>query len=57
MQVSSDLELGFFEALPGYQRPERITGRINLKMNFKELVDLSAPQKEMSRVTQGYKVN
>ena len=53
MQVSSDLELGFFGSFLGIKDLERITGRINLKMNFKELVDLSAPQKEMSELTQG----
>jgi len=53
MQVSSDLELGFFGSFLGIKDLERITGRINLKMNFKELVDLSAPQKEMSELSQG----
>jgi uncharacterized protein involved in outer membrane biogenesis len=53
MQVSSDLELGFFGSFLGIKDLERITGRINLKMNFNELVDLSAPQKELSELTQG----
>src|ERR1700722_4227764 len=53
MQVSSDLELGFFGSFLGIKDLERITGRINLKMNFKELVDPSAPQNEMSELTQG----
>jgi len=53
MQVSSDLELGFFGSFLGIKDLERITGRINLKMNFNELVDLSEPQMEMSELTQG----
>jgi len=53
MQVSSDLELGFFGSFLGIKDLERITGRINLKMNFNELVDLSQPQQEMSELTQG----
>jgi hypothetical protein len=53
MQVNSDLELGFFGAFLGIRDLERITGRITLKMNFNELVDLSQPQKEMSELTKG----
>jgi uncharacterized protein involved in outer membrane biogenesis len=53
MQVNSDLELGFFGAFLGIPDLERITGRITLKMNFNELVDLSQPQKEMSELTEG----
>jgi uncharacterized protein involved in outer membrane biogenesis len=53
MQVSSDLELGFFGSFLGIKDLERITGRINLKMNFNELVDLSQPQQELSELTQG----
>jgi hypothetical protein len=53
MQVNSDLELGFFGSFLGIKDLERITGRINLKMNFNELVDLSDPQQDMSELTQG----
>ena len=53
MQVNSDLELGFFGAFLGIRDLERITGRITLKMNFNELVDLSQPEKEMSELTEG----
>ncbi len=53
MQVNSDLELGFFGAFLGIPDLERITGRITLKMNFSELVDLSQPQKELSELTEG----
>src|ERR1700722_11034987 len=53
MQVNSDLELGFFGAFLGIPDLERITGRITLRMNFNELVDLSRPQKELSELTEG----
>jgi hypothetical protein len=53
MQVNSDLELGFFGAFLGIPDLERITGRITLRMNFNELVDLSQPQKELSELTEG----
>ncbi len=53
MQVNSDLELGFFGAFLGIPDLERITGRIMLRMNFNELVDLSQPQKELSELTEG----
>jgi hypothetical protein len=53
MQVNSDLELGFFGAFLGIRDLERITGRITLKMNFNELVDLSQPEKELSELTKG----
>ena len=53
MQVNSDLELGFFGAFLGIRDLERITGRITLKMNFNELVDLSQPAKELSELTEG----
>jgi AsmA-like C-terminal region/AsmA family len=53
MHVNSDLELGFFGAFLGIRDLERITGRITLKMNFNELVDLSQPQLELSELTKG----
>lgn len=53
MQVNSDLELEFIGAFLGIRDLERITGHINLKMNFKELVDFSAPEKEISELTEG----
>lgn len=53
MQVNSDLELAFIGDFLGIPDLQRITGHINLKMNFKELVDLSAPEKEISELTEG----
>ncbi len=53
MQVNSELELGFIGAFLGIKDLQRITGHISLKMNFKDLVDFSAPEKEISELTQG----
>ncbi len=53
MQINSDLELEFIGAFLGIRDLERITGHINLKMNFKELVDLSSPEKKLSELTEG----
>ncbi len=53
MQVNSELELGFVGAFLGIKDLQRITGHISLKMDFKELVDLSLPQKSMDELTKG----
>ncbi|MDR3711925.1 MAG: AsmA-like C-terminal region-containing protein [Puia sp.] len=53
MQVNSELELGFVGAFLGIKDLERITGHISLKMNFRDLVDFSAPEKELSELTEG----
>lgn len=53
MRVNSELELGFFGAFLGIEDLERLSGHINLKMNFKELIDLSLPEKELSELTEG----
>jgi uncharacterized protein involved in outer membrane biogenesis len=53
MQINSELELGFVGAFLGIKDLQRITGHINLKMDFKELVDLSLPEKSMAKLTQG----
>lgn len=53
MQINSDLELGFIGAFLGMKDLQRITGHINLKMDFKELVDLSMPEKSMAELTEG----
>ena len=53
MQVNSDLELGFVGAFLGIKDLQRVTGHISLKMNFKELVDLSLPEQSMGQLTQG----
>jgi len=53
MQINSELELGFIGAFLGIKDLQRITGYINLKMDFKELVDLSLPEQSMGKLTQG----
>jgi|GEM_PF-130006 len=53
MQINSELELGFIGAFLGIKDLQRITGYINLKMDFKELVDLSLPEQSMAKLTQG----
>ena len=53
MQINSELELGFIGAFLGRKDLERITGHISLKMNFKDLVDFGAPEKEISELTEG----
>ena len=52
MQIRSELELGFIGAFLGIKDLERISGHIDLKMNFKELVDLT-DDKMMSQLTEG----
>lgn len=53
MRVNSELELGFIGAFLGIKDLQRLTGHISLKMDFKELVDLSLPQQSMDKLTQG----
>lgn len=53
MQVDSELELGFIGAFLGIKDLQRIRGEISLKMDFKELVDLSTPEQSMSKLKQG----
>ncbi|RXK87149.1 AsmA family protein [Filimonas effusa] len=53
MQVNSELELAFLGAFLGIKDLERLTGHISLKMNFKELVDIGAPEESMARLSQG----
>jgi hypothetical protein len=53
MQVNSDLELGFIGDFLGIKDLQRITGHITLKMDFKELVDISLPAQAMGKLTGG----
>jgi len=53
MQINSELELGFIGAFLGIKDLQRITGHISLKMNFKELIDLSVPEQSMGKLTEG----
>ena len=53
MQMNSDLELEFIGAFLGIKDLQRITGHIKLKMDFKELVDISLPEQSMGKLTEG----
>lgn len=53
MRVNSELELSFIGDFLGIKDLQRITGHIGLKMDFKELVDLSLPEQNMDKLTQG----
>jgi len=53
MQLNSELELGFIGAFLGIKDLQRITGHVSLKMDFKELVDVSVPEQSMGKLTQG----
>ncbi|OQP62447.1 hypothetical protein A3860_27525 [Niastella vici] len=53
MQVNSKLELEFIGAFLGIKDLQRLTGQIDLKMNFKELVDISMPEQSVGRLTEG----
>ncbi|WP_205511266.1 AsmA-like C-terminal region-containing protein [Longitalea arenae] len=53
MQINSNLELEFIGAFLGIKDLQRITGQISLRMNFKELVDMSLPEQSMGKLTEG----
>jgi hypothetical protein len=53
MQLNSELELEFIGAFLGIKDLQRLTGHISLKMNFKELVDISVPEHTMGKLTEG----
>jgi hypothetical protein len=53
MQINSNLELEFIGAFLGIKDLQRITGQISLKMNFKELMDISAPEQSMGKLSEG----
>lgn len=53
MQVNANLELEFIGAFLGIKDLQRVTGQVILKMDFKELVDISVPEKSMDRLSTG----
>lgn len=53
MQVNSELELAFVGDFLGIRDLQRVTGHISLKMDFKDMVDLSLPEQSMGKLTQG----
>jgi uncharacterized protein involved in outer membrane biogenesis len=53
MRVNSELELEFIGGFLGIKDLQRITGHISLKMDFKELVDISLPEQTIDKLTGG----
>jgi Uncharacterized protein involved in outer membrane biogenesis len=53
MQVNGDLQLEFIGAFLGIKDLQRITGQVILKMDFKELVDISVPEESMVKLSKG----
>jgi uncharacterized protein involved in outer membrane biogenesis len=53
MQFNSDLELAFIGEFLGIKDLQHLTGHINLKMNFKELVDIDLPEQTMGQLAEG----
>jgi hypothetical protein len=53
MRVNSELELEFIGGFLGIKDLQRITGHISLKMDFKELVDISLPEQTIDKLTAG----
>lgn len=53
MQINSELQLEFVGAFLGIADLQRLTGDINLKMNFNELVDMTVPEVSMGRLKEG----
>src|SRR5450631_4451766 len=53
MRVNADLELEFIGGFLGIKDLQRITGHINLKMDFKELVEISLPEQTIGKLTGG----
>ena len=53
MKVNSNLQLEFIGAFLGIEDLKRVSGQVILNMDFKELVDISVPEKTMDRLTKG----
>jgi len=53
MKVNSNLQLEFIGAFLGIEDLKRVSGQVILNMDFKELVDISVPEKAMDRLTKG----
>jgi uncharacterized protein involved in outer membrane biogenesis len=53
MKINSDLQLEFIGAFLGIEDLKRISGQVVLNMDFKELVDMSVPEKTMDKLTKG----
>jgi uncharacterized protein involved in outer membrane biogenesis len=53
MKINSNLQLEFISAFLGIEDLRRVSGQVILNMDFKELVDMSAPEKAMDKLTRG----
>ena len=53
MKINSDLQLEFIGSFLGIEDLKRISGQVILNMDFKELVDMSVPEKTMDKLTKG----
>ena len=53
MKVNSNLQLEFIGAFLGIEDLKRVSGQVILNMDFKELVDISVPEKTMDKLTKG----
>jgi hypothetical protein len=53
MQIQSELELKFLGDFFGITDLKQFTGRIELEMDFKEIVDLKLPEQSLSKLKEG----
>ncbi len=53
MKVNSNLQLEFIGAFLGIEDLRRVSGQVILNMDFKELVDISVPEKTIDKLTRG----
>jgi hypothetical protein len=53
MKINSNLQLEFIGAFLGIENLRRVSGQVILNMDFKELVDMSVPEKTMDKLTKG----
>lgn len=53
VQISSELELKFLGEFLGIPDLKQISGKINLKMDFKELHDITLPEESLNRLKEG----
>src|SRR5205085_6126529 len=53
MQLHSDLELKFLGDFLGISDLKQFTGRIELEMDFKEIVDIKLPEQSLSKLKEG----
>lgn len=52
-QLNANLDLAFIGGFLGIKDLQRVTGQVILKMDFKEMVDISVPEKSMEKLSTG----